>query len=167
MAIISYKNSQYNTNGELPEIGTLAPKFILTHSDLSNARLSDYAGKKVMLNIFHTLDIPLCPNDEHKFENVFEYRKDAVIRVITNDLPFAHRHLCCVDVCDHVVPLSLMKDRKFAKDYGVLIEDGPLKGLMARSIVVIDEVGKVIYKQLVPDVLQEPDYSEALDSLKN
>lgn len=167
MAIVTYKENQYRTSGELPDIGTLAPNFVLTHSDLSNARLSDFAGKKVMLNIFHTLDIPICPDDELKFNNVFEYRKDAVILVITNDLPFAHRHLCCVEVCDHIIPLSMMKNRNFAKDYGVLIEDGPLTGLMARSIVVIDEVGKVIYKQLVPDVLKEPDYSEALDALKN
>lgn len=166
MAIVTYKGNQYHTNGELPGIGTPAPKFVLTHGDLSNIRLSDYAGRKVMLNIFHTLDTPLCPDSELKFNNDFEYREDAVVLVITNDLPFAHRHLCCTEVSDHVVLLSMMKNRKFARDYGVLIEDGPLQGLMARSIVVIDEAGKVIYRQLVPDLLKEPDYSAALDALE-
>ena len=167
MAVFTFNGNQYNTNGELPAIGTQAPKFVLTHSDLSNARLSDYAGKKVLLNIFHTLDIPLCPDFEQKFHKAFEYRKDAIVLVITNDLPFAHRHLCCADVCDHVITLSMMKNRKFARDYGVLIEDGPLKGLMARSIVVVDEVGKVIFKQQVPDIVREPDYAEVLDALKD
>ncbi|MCP4076167.1 MAG: thiol peroxidase [Gammaproteobacteria bacterium] len=167
MAIITFNGNQYNTNGELPAVGTPAPKLVLTHSDLSNARLSDYAGKKVLLNIFHTLDIPLCPDSELRFHNTFEYREDAVVLVVTNDLPFAHRHLCCADVCDHVIKLSMMKNRKFARDYGVLIEDGPLKGLMARSIVVIDEAGIIIYKQIVPDIHKQPDYSEVLDVLKN
>ena len=167
MAIVTYNGNQYNTNGELPAVGSPAPKFVLTHSDLTNARLSDYAGKKVLLNIFHTLDIPLCPDSELKFHNNFEYRDDAVVLVVTNDLPFAHRHLCCAHVCDHVITLSMMKNRKFARNYGVLIENGPLKGLMARSIVVIDEAGLIIYKQLVTDINQGPDYTEVLDILKN
>jgi len=167
MAFITYKGIQYSTNGELPKNGSVAPKFKLTHGDLSNARLSDYAGKKVILNIFHTMDTPLCPESAHKFNNIFEYRKDVVILVISNDLPFAHRHLCSVDDIKNVIPLSMMKDRNFAKDYGILIESGPLTGLLARSIVVINEDGKVTYTQLVPEVLNEPDYSEAVDALKN
>lgn len=166
MATIIYKGFQLKTNGELPEVGSQAPGFILTHGDLSSASLGDYAGKKVILNIFPTLDTPLCPTSEHRFNNMFENRNDVVVLVISADLPFAQRHLCVVDDIKNVMPLSMMKNRKFAEDYGVLITSGPLEGLIARSIVVIDENGKVMYTQLVPDVNHEPDYLSALEATK-
>ena len=166
MATIIYKGFQLKTNGELPEVGIQAPDFILTHGDLSSASLRDFAGKKIVLNIFPSLDTPLCPSSEHRFNNMFENRDDVVVLVISADLPFAQRHLCVVDEIKNVIPLSMMKNKKFAQDYGILITSGPLEGLIARSIVVIDEKGKVKYTQLVPDVNREPDYLSALEAAK-
>jgi len=166
MATIIYKGFQLKTNGELPQTGVQAPDFNLTHGDLSSACLSDYAGKKIILNIFPSLDTPLCPSSEHRFNNMFEHRDDVVVLVISADLPFAQRHLCVVDDIQNVIPLSMMKNKKFAEDYGILITSGPLEGLIARAIVVIDENGKILYTQLVPDVNLEPDYLSALDAAK-
>ena len=163
---ITYKGYQLQTYGELPALGSEAPHFILTHGDLSSASLHDYVGKKVILNIFPTLDIPLCSSGDHRFNNMFDRRDDVVILVISADLPFAQRHLCYVDDNDNVVPLSMMKNKKFAEDYGVLITSGPLEGLMARAIIIVDEVGKVMYTQLVPDVGNEPDFMSALETVK-
>ncbi len=164
MASIMYKGFKLKTSGELPKIGEQAPDFKLTHGDLSSASLSDFIGKKVILNIFHTLDLPICPSSEHKFNNMFINRDNVVVLVISADLPFAQRHLCCVDDVKNVIPLSMMKNKKFAEDYGILIVSGPLEGLIARSIVVINEAGKIIYTQLVPDVNSEPDYLSALET---
>ncbi|MDJ0832417.1 MAG: thiol peroxidase [Gammaproteobacteria bacterium] len=166
MSSIIYNGYQLKLSGELPEIGSDAPPFKLTHGDLTSATLNDYTGKKVILNIFHTLDTPLCSDSDHRFNNLFINRKDVVVLVVSADLPFAQRHLCVVDDIHNVIPLSMMKNKQFGEDYGVLITSGPLEGLLARSIVLIDEKGKVAYTQLVPDLGNEPDYLSALDAAK-
>jgi thiol peroxidase len=167
MATITYKGFQLKTNGELPEIGSDAPHFVLTTSDLGSASLADFTGKKVILNIFPTLDTPLCPSSDHRFNNMFSNRDDVVMLMITSDLPFAHRHLCCVHDGDNIAPLSMMKNKKFAEDYGIFITSGPLEGLLARAIVVINEEGKIHYTQLVPDINNDPDYLSALEAVKS
>lgn len=166
MSTIIYKGFEFKTCGELPEIGSKAPGFVLTHADLSSSGLSDYIGKKVILNIFPTLDTPLCSSADHRFNNHFATREDIIILVISADLPFAQRHLCSVDDIQNVVPLSMMKNKKFAEDYGVLITNGPLEGLMARSIVVIDEKGLIQYTQLAPDISKEPDYLSVIEAVE-
>lgn len=167
MSSIMYKGFQLKTNGDLPEVGTQAPGFTLTQGDLSSTSLSDFSGKKVVLNISPTLDTPLCPTSAHRFNNMFEYRDDVIVLVISTDLPFAQRHLCVIDEINNVIPLSMMKNKKFAEDYGILITSGPLEGLLARAIVVIDENGKIIHSQLIPDLDNDPDYLSALEAAKS
>jgi len=167
MSTIMYKGIQLRTNGDLPAVGAQAPGFTLTHGDLSSASMSDYSGKKIVLNIFPTLDTPLCPSSAHRFNNMFEYRDDVVVLVISADLPFAQRHLCVVDDIHNIIPLSMMKNKIFAEDYGILITNGPLEGLLTRSIVVIDENGKIIHSQQVPDLNNDPDYLSALEAAKS
>jgi thiol peroxidase len=166
MATVTLKNDLIlHTNGELPEIGTMAPDFKLTKNDLSCARLEDYANRKVILNIVPSLDTPTCAESARRFNAAFENRKDAEVLVISADLPFAQGRFCSIEGLDNVTPLSMMKNKSFAEDYGVLLVDGPLEGLAARSIVIIDEAGTVMYTQLVEETADEPDYDAALDAL--
>jgi thiol peroxidase len=166
MATVTLKNDlEIHTNGELPEIGSPAPDFKLTTGDLGTARLSDYANKKLVLNIVPSLDTPTCAESARKFNAAFEDRKNAEVLVISADLPFAQGRFCSIEGLENVTPLSMMKDKSFAEDYGVLLIDGPLQGLAARSIVIIDEAGTIMYTQLVAETVDEPDYDAALAAL--
>lgn len=166
MATVTLKNDlEIYTNGELPAIGSPAPDFKLTTGDLGIARLNDYANEKLVLNIVPSLDTPTCAESARKFNAAFETRKDAEVLVISADLPFAQGRFCSIEGLENVTPLSMMKDKSFAEDYGVLMIDGPLEGLAARSIVIIDEAGTVMYTQLVPEIVDEPDYDAALAAL--
>ena len=166
MATVTLKNDlELHTNGELPEVGSVAPDFKLTKGDLSSARLSDYANKKVILNLVPSLDTPTCAASARRFNEEFENRSDADVLVVSADLPFAQGRFCSIEGLENVTPLSMMKDKQFAQDYGVLLIDGPLAGLTARSIVIIDEAGTVMYTQLVPETVDEPDYEAALAAL--
>ncbi len=165
MATITLQGNEIHTNGELPAVGGDAPDFTLVDADLNDRHLSDYAGKKILMNIVPSLDTPVCATSTKKFNDFAAGRDDVVILVIAADLPFAMSRFCGAENVDKVVPLSMMRSRKFAKDYGVLIEDGPLAGITARAIVVIDENGKVAYTELVPEIAQEPDYDKALAAL--
>ena len=166
MATITFIGKSVHTNGELPAVGSTAPDFKLVTVDLKDVSLADFTGKKKLLNIVPSLDTSVCALSTHKFNEHAKTHPDTVVLVISADLPFAQKRFCGNDGLVNVVPLSMMRSRKFAKDYGVLQEDGPLAGLTARAVVVLDENNRVRYTELVPEIAQEPDYNAALAALK-
>lgn len=165
MAIITFMGNPITTNGELPAVGSKAPDFSLVGSDLNDVTLDDFRGKKKLLNIVPSLDTPVCATSSKKFNEEAKSRADTVVLVISADLPFAQSRFCTAENTDKIKTLSLMRGGNFAKDYGVLIQDGPFAGLTARAVVVIDENDQVSYTELVPDVGHEPDYDKALSAL--
>ncbi|MEW8556184.1 MAG: thiol peroxidase [Candidatus Thiodiazotropha sp.] len=165
MATITLEGNQINTNGDLPAVGSGAPDFSLAAADLSDVSLSNYAGKRKLLNIVPSLDTGVCATSTVKFNQAMGDKGNSVALVISADLPFAQGRFCSAEGIDNVVSLSMMRNRNFAKDYGVLITDGPLAGICARAVVVLDENNKVLYTQLVPEIVQEPDYDQALAHL--
>ncbi len=165
MAEITLEGNPIHTNGELPEVGAQAPNFSLTNGELGDVSLADFKGKKTLLNIVPSLDTGVCAESTRKFNQAMQGKGDAVALVISSDLPFAQGRFCSSEGIDNVIPLSMMRSRNFAKDYGVLITDGPLAGITARAVVVLDENDKVVYTELVPEIAQEPDYDAALAAL--
>ena len=165
MATVTLEGNALNTNGDLPAVGSSAPAFKLTDAELNDKSLADFNGKKKLLNIVPSLDTGVCATSTKKFNEAANGRDDVVMVVVSADLPFAQSRFCSAEGTDKVVTLSMMRDKNFAKDYGVLIQDGPLAGITARAIVVIDENDKVIYNELVPEITQEPDYDNALAAL--
>lgn len=162
MATITLQGNPIHTNGELPAVGTTAPGFSLVDKDLNDVSLSDYAGKTKVLNIVPSLDTPVCATSTKKFNEMAAGRDDVVVLIVSADLPFASSRFCTAEGLDNVVTLSMMRSRGFAKDYGILIEDGPLAGITGRAIVVIGPDDKVKYTELVPEIAQEPDYDRAM-----
>lgn len=165
MAAITLRGQTVHTIGALPEVGSAAPDFKLVNAKLQDKTLADYAGKKVLLNIVPSLDTPVCARSTKKFNALADGRDDAVMLMVSSDLPFAQSRFCGAEKLKNVEPLSLMRSRKFAKDYGVLLIDGPLAGITARAVVVIDVQGRVSHAELVEDIAQEPDYEAALAAL--
>jgi thiol peroxidase len=166
MAQVTFKGSPIHTSGELPAVGTKAPDFNkLTGGDLKDVTLADFRGKKKVLNIVPSLDTSVCATSTRKFNERAGKLPNTVVLVISADLPFAQKRFCTTEGLQNVVPLSLIRGKHFAKDYGVFIEDGPLEGLCARAVVVLDEGDKVVYRQLVPEIGQEPDYDAALKAV--
>lgn len=166
MATVTRGGIPYRTSGELPAVGSAAPDFRLVRGDLSDVSLADFAGKRKVLNILPSLDTPTCAKSTRKFNELAAALDNAVVLVVSADLPYAQTRFCEVEGLENVIPLSLMRTRRFAKDYGVLMLDGPLEGVTARAIVVIDENDRVIYTELVPEIRQEPDYDSALTAVK-
>lgn len=162
MATITLRGDEIHTNGDLPEASAKAPDFSLVNADLADVSLATYKGRKKLLNIVPSLDTPVCATSTKKFNTAAAEKTDAVFLMIAADLPFAMSRFCGAEGTDNVIALSMMRSRNFAKDYGVLIEDGPLAGITARAVVVIDEHDTVIYSELVPEIAQEPDYDAAL-----
>ncbi len=165
MATITFQGNKVKTNGELPSVGSKAPDFHLVDGELKDIRLADYSGKKKLLNIVPSLDTGVCAESAKKFNAAAAGLDNTVVLVISSDLPFAAGRLCSAEGLDNVIALSLMRSRNFAKDYGVLMEDGPLAGICARAVVVVDENDKVVYTELVPEIAHEPDYDKALAAL--
>jgi thiol peroxidase len=165
MATITLQGNACNTNSDLPGIGNPAPDFTLVDAKLRDVHLADYAGKKKLLNIVPSLDTPTCATSTRKFNELIAERDDVVALIVSADLPFASGRFCTVEGLDNVVPLSLMRGRDFARDYGVLITDGPLAGVTARAVVILDAGNRVVYTQLVPEIADEPDYDAALAAL--
>ncbi len=164
MATITLKGNKINTAGELPTVGQQAPLFTLTKTDLSNVSLSDYKGKKVILNIFPSLDTGICAASVRKF-NEEASNKDVTVLCISKDLPFAHARFCEAEGIKNVINLSDFKNADFATAYKTNIVDGPMEGLHSRAVIVINEDGKVTYSEQVPEIVQEPDYDKALAAL--
>jgi thiol peroxidase len=165
MAQTALQGNPVNLAGDLPAVGSPAPDFKLVDKDLADKSLADFAGKTKLLNIVPSLDTPVCATSTKRFNEAMAGKDNAVVLVISADLPFAMGRFCGAEGIENVVALSMMRSRNFAKDYGVLIEDGPLAGITARAVVVIDADDRVLYTQLVPDITQEPDYDTALAQL--
>ena len=165
MATFTIKGKAYSTNGELPVVGSVAPDFKLTDSRLKDISLANFKGKKKLIYIVSSLDTDVCENTTRKFNDAFNQRDNTVLLLVSADLPFAQARYCGKGKLENVIALSGMRNRNFAKDYGVLIQDGPLAGIMARAVVVIDENDKVVYTQLVEELTSEPDYEQALTAL--
>lgn len=165
MATVTLKGNEIHTLGNLPGVGTTAPDFNLTKTDLSNSSLSDYRGKKVVLNIFHSIDTGTCAASVRQFNAEAAELENTVVLCISKDLPFAHTRFCGAEGIENLVMLSDFKEEKFGNDYGLLYVDGPIQGLLARSIVVINEDGKVVHTEQVSEVVEEPNYKAALEAL--
>ena len=162
MATVTLQGNECNTNGELPAVGSAAPDFHLVGGKLNDVHLSDYSGKQKILNIVPSLDTPTCATSTIIFNERVAGRNDVVVLVVSADLPFAQGRFCEAEGIKDVVPLSLMRSRTFAEDYGVLMTDGPLAGITARAVVVLDAGHKVVYTELVPEIADEPNYDAAL-----
>lgn len=165
MAKTALKGHEVNTVGDLPKVGSAAPNFNLVKSDLSEVSLSDYKGQKVILNIYPSVDTGTCAMSTVRFNKEAASLENTKIVCISNDLPFAFGRYCAAEGIDNLDTLSNFRDQAFGNDYGVKMADGPLKGLCARAIVVVDEEGKVTHSQLVPEIVDEPNYEAALGAL--
>lgn len=165
MAEITLKGNPIHTNGDLPAVGSIAPDFRLTTNELKDVGLEDFAGKRKIISIVPSLDTGVCAESTRKFNQLVASRDDVVVLVVSADLPFAQARFCGAEGIDRVHTLSMMRAKNFAKDYGVLVQDGPLAGVTARAIVVLDAGNKVLHTELVPEIGQEPDYDAAFAAL--
>lgn len=166
MTKITLKGNPIKTIGELPKIGKKAPGFKLVKNDLSIAELKDFKGSKLLLNITPSLDTGVCAASLRKFNEAAAKVENVTIINISRDLPFAQTRFCGAEGIDKAITLSDFNTGKFGKKYGVTIKTGPLEGLHSRAVVVIDEKGKVVYTEQVPEITQEPNYEAALEALK-
>lgn len=166
MATVTFKGNPVSTSGELPAVGSSAPDFKLVNGDLQDVSLSAFAGKKKLISIVPSLDTSVCALSTRKLNEESKQHSDAVVLVVSADLPFAQKRFCDNEGLNNVVPLSMMRSRNFAKDYGILQESGPLAGLTARAVVVLDKNNQVLYTELVPEIAQEPNYAAALVALQ-
>ena len=148
--------------GQFPKKGDSAPAFSLVAKDLSDVALASFAGKRKILNIFPSIDTPTCAMSVRQFNAKANTLPNAVVLCISADLPFAQARFCGAEGLDNVVTLSTLRGREFIEAYGVAITSGPLAGLTARAVVVLDENNRVIHSELVPEIKQEPDYAAAL-----
>lgn len=165
MATITLRGTPFQTNGDLPKVGSDAPGFRLVAGDLKDMTLHDYAGKRKVLNIFPSIDTPVCQTSVRKFNERASALKDTVVINISADLPFAQARFCGAEGLKDVHNLSMMRGAAFGKDYGVLIENGPFAGITARAVVVLDANNKVLHSELVTEVAHEPNYDAALKAL--
>jgi thiol peroxidase len=166
MASTKLHGTTIKTSGALPRLGSKAKDFTLTGTDLMDKHLSDFIGKRILLNIFPSIDTGVCAMSVRKFNAEAAKVKNAVILGVSRDLPFALGRFCGAEGIDKVLTLSEMRSRDFGKDYGLEITTGPMAGLLARAVIIIDETGKVLYRELVDDIVHEPDYKAALKALK-
>lgn len=164
MATTAFKGNPVTTSGELPAVGSTAPAFDLVGSDLAPVTSESLAGKRVVLNIFPSLDTGVCAQSVRTFNEKATDLTDTTVVNVSADLPFAHKRFCADEGIENVSTGSTFRS-DFATDYGVKMADGPLAGLCARSVVVLDGEGKVIYTQLVDEITTEPDYDSALAAL--
>ncbi|SEO06427.1 thiol peroxidase (atypical 2-Cys peroxiredoxin) [bacterium A37T11] len=165
MATITFKGTEVHTQGSLPAVGSPAPDFTLTATNLSDKTLADYKGKKVVLNIFPSVDTSTCATSVRTFNKDAAGLENTVVLNISRDLPFAQSRFCAAEGINNVEVLSEYKDSTFSDAYQLKLVDGPLAGLLSRSVVVIDEAGKVVYTEQVAEISQEPNYEKALAAL--
>jgi thioredoxin-dependent peroxiredoxin len=167
MATVTLKGNPIHTLGTLPETGTNAPNFKLAKVNLSDARLEDYKGQKLVLNIFHSLDTGTCAASVREFNKVVTNLDNTKVLCISKDLPFAMSRFCVAEGIENVEMLSDFRNGSFGNDYNLVFVDGPVEGLLSRCIIVLDEEGKVLYSEQVQEVVEEPNYKAALDALLN
>lgn len=166
MAEVTFKGNPIQTNGNLPATGSPAPDFRLVTTDLGEVTPKDFAGKTVVLNIFPSVDTPVCAASVRRFNAELDKLGDVTVLCASADLPFAHKRFCAAEGLERVKSVSDMRDKGFGERYGVKITDGPLAGLLARAVVVIGADGRVTYTQLVPEIGQEPDYAAAIAAIR-
>ena len=166
MATTNFKGQPVKLIGEFIQVGKVAPDFELVKSDLSSFALKDLKGKNIVLNIFPSLDTGVCATSVRKFNELAASLDNTTVVAVSKDLPFAQSRFCTTEGIKNLIAASAFRSPEFSKDYGVEIVDGPLAGLLARAVVVIDENGKVIHAELVPEIAQEPDYEAAIKALK-
>ncbi len=164
MTTVTFQGNPVST-GTLPAVGDKAPDFTLTATDLSDKTPADFAGKTIVVNIFPSIDTPVCAASVRRFNQEASGLDNTVVLCVSADLPFAHQRFCEGEGLDDVIPLSVFRSPEFGKDYGVLITDGPLNGLLSRAIVIIDPDGTVRYTQHVAEISEEPEYQAVLDAL--
>ena len=167
MAEVSLKGNAIHTLGDLPQVGTKAPDFELAADNLSDKTLSDYQGSKVIMNIFHSIDTGTCAASVRQFNQEASELENTKVLCISNDLPFAMARFCGAEGLENVETLSDFRDGNFGKSYNLTYVDGPIRGLLARAIIVLDENGTVVYTEQVYEVVEEPNYKAALESLMN
>jgi thiol peroxidase len=165
MATLNLKGNPIHTNGELPQIGSQAPHFVLVDGELNEKTLAHFKGKRKLISFVPSLDTAVCSLETKKFDEAMKAHPDQIALVVSFDLPFAQKRFCSHEKIGNIIPLSMMRGKDCAHDYGVLLTDGPLAGLCARAIIVVDEQDKVVYTELVPDIVQEPHYDRALKAL--
>jgi len=166
MAKITHKGNPINTSGTLPALGTKAPDFKLTGSDLKDVSLAEFKGKVKVLNINPSLDTGICALSAKRFDAEIAKIGGAVVLNVSRDLPYAASRFCKGEGLTTIIPLSEMRDRNFGATYGVAILDGMLAGLLARSVVIIDKDDRVVYTEQVPEIGKEPDYGTAIEAVK-
>lgn len=165
METVYFKGTPCHTYGMIPAVGTKAPCFNLTGIDLNEIRCTDYAGKRVVLNVFPSLDTPVCAMSVRRFNKEASKLDNTVVICVSMDLPFAMNRFCTAEGLQNVVPASAFRSPTFAQQYGLQLVDGPLAGLLARAVIVLDEEHNVIYSDLVEEITNEPDYKGAIDVL--
>lgn len=162
MATVTLQGNPFNTAGELPKVGTEAPCFTAVKTDLSEVSLCDFKGKRVVLNIFPSVDTGVCAQSVRAFNAKASSLDNTVVLCLSKDLPFALARFCGAEGLDKVIAASLFRNNIIDEKYGLLLTEGPLKGLEARAVVVVDTDGKILYTELVPEIAQEPNYDAAL-----
>lgn len=165
MSTITLKGNPVNTSGTLPEVGSPLKDFTLVKDDLSEKSLSDYKGRKIVLNIFPSIDTGICAASARKFNEEASTLENTVVINVSKDLPFALKRFCAAEGLDNVENLSDFRG-SFGTDYGVILADSGMKGLLSRAVVVANEEGKIVYTEQVPEIAQEPNYEAALAALK-
>ena len=165
MANVTLGGTPVNTSGQLPEIGSKAPDFELVATDLSTKTLNDYSGKKLVLNIFPSVNTGVCAQSVRTFNEEASELENTAVLCISRDLPFAQDQFCAAEGLENVISLSDFREGKFGKDYGVIFTDGGFKGLLSRSVVVLDENGVVKHTEQVSETAEEPNYKAALYAL--
>ena len=166
MAKVTLKGNEVNTNSDIVEVGSSAPNFVLVDSELNDVNLENFSGKNKILSIVPSLDTPVCQKSTKIFNEKVNDLEDTVMLIVYSDLPFAMKRFCTSESLENVIPVSMMRSRNFAKDYGVLLIDGPLSGITTRAIVTISKDNKILHSELVSEIADEPNYQAALDSIK-
>ena len=164
MSKITFKGNAINTCGELPKTDTNLKEFTLVTADLKEKKLEDYKGKKLVLNIFPSVDTGVCATSVRKFNEEAANKENTVVLCISKDLPFAQSRFCAAEGIENVEMLSAFRS-DFGEDYGITMTEGPLKGLLSRAVIVVDENGKIVYTEQVEEIAEEPDYKSALSKV--
>jgi thiol peroxidase len=167
MAQITFKGNPVNTSGDLPEVGEKAPDFLLTKTDLTDVSLADFKGRNVVLNIFISVETPVCAESVRRFNKEITKYENTDVLCVSRDLPFAHARFNADEGLDNVISASELRNLDFGRDYGLRILDGQMAGLLARALIVIDEDGRIMHTELVPEIGDEPDYDSALQILSS
>ncbi len=167
MTQITLKKKTVHTSGSLLKVGSTLPDFLLVNQELEDKRLQDFKGKRKVIYIVPSLDTSVCAATTKKMNELAKKHPGYLFLIISADLPFAQKRFCVTEGVNNIVTLSMIRSKDFGKDYGVLLLDGPLAGLLARALIVVDEQNHVLYSELVKEIADEPNYTQAFHYLKN